>query len=107
MEFSKCLYASRGYQKMQTKTFRRESKGQTISFAVIQSVFAREHAPEFPLLFRSARNESVFETMASPTKKRSAPEEQDILDKVKAVLLDIEGTTTPLTFVKVIVSFVK
>jgi len=40
--------------------------------------------------------------MESPTKKRSAPEEQDILDTVKAVLLDIEGTTTPLTFIKVI-----
>ena len=86
---------------------RANEKAKPISFAVIQSVFARERAPELPLLFRSARNESVFETMASPTKKRSAPEQQDILDKVKAVLLNIEGTTTPFTFVKVIVSFVK
>jgi len=71
------------------------------------SSLPQERAPEFPLQSRSARNESRIETMESPTKKRSAPEEQDILDKVKAVLLDIEGTTTPLTFIKVIFFSIK
>lgn len=39
--------------------------------------------------------------MAQEAVKRSAPEESDLLDGTKAILLDIEGTTTPITFVKV------
>jgi len=37
--------------------------------------------------------------MASQTQKRSASEQLNLLENVKAVVLDIEGTTTPLSFV--------
>lgn len=37
--------------------------------------------------------------MASQTQKRSASDDLNVLENVKAVLLDIEGTTTPLSFV--------
>lgn len=37
--------------------------------------------------------------MASQIQKRSASEQQDLLEGVKAVLLDVEGTTTPISFV--------
>jgi len=37
--------------------------------------------------------------MASQTTKRPASEQVNLLENVKAVLLDIEGTTTPITFV--------
>ena len=39
--------------------------------------------------------------MATQGEKRSHPDSQDVLEGVKAVLLDIEGTTTPISFVKV------
>lgn len=39
--------------------------------------------------------------MENHGQKRPAAEQQDILEGVKGVLLDIEGTTTPISFVKV------
>lgn len=38
--------------------------------------------------------------MENHGQKRSADEQNDMLDGVQALLLDIEGTTTPITFVK-------
>jgi enolase-phosphatase E1 len=38
--------------------------------------------------------------MAQESVKRSAPDENELLEGVKIVLLDIEGTTTPISFVK-------
>ena len=39
--------------------------------------------------------------MENHGQKRSACEQLDLLEGVKTILLDIEGTTTPFTFAKV------
>jgi enolase-phosphatase E1 len=38
--------------------------------------------------------------MAQESVKRSVPDENELLEGVKVILLDIEGTTTPISFVK-------
>ena len=46
----------------------------------------------------------MADTLENQNQKRSFTEQSDILSDVKGILLDIEGTTTPISFIRVIIS---
>ncbi len=46
----------------------------------------------------------MADTIENQNQKRSFIEQSDILNDVKGIILDIEGTTTPITFVRVFIN---